>query len=96
MGPVNLRIANPGDMFGLNSSNFLCYLRIQPGLFRVARAPIRHARAVTRHTHAELWRTHCCSAAAQAAYSLLTLHPCITQFDIWKQLSVRVDFTLLP
>jgi hypothetical protein len=40
-----------------------------------------------------------CSATAQAVYSLLTLYPCVTQFltqfQIQKELCMRVDFTLL-
>jgi hypothetical protein len=43
--------------------------------------------------HGELRRAQASSATAQAAYSLLTLHPCVTQDQIRKKLCVTVDFT---
>jgi len=45
--------------------------------------------------HALLKRDLVSSATAQAAYSLLTLHPCVTQFQIQKELLYKSNFTLL-
>jgi hypothetical protein len=43
--------------------------------------------------HVGSGRVQECSATAQAAYSWLTLHPCVTQGQIRKKFCVRVDFT---
>jgi hypothetical protein len=45
--------------------------------------------------HVRSGRSQGCPATAQAAYSWLTLHPCVAQDQIQKKFCVGVDFTLL-
>jgi hypothetical protein len=58
-------------------------------------ALIRRLRDKIRHNHAGSSRLKVSAATAQAAYSWLTLHPCVNQIRIRKEISMRVDFTLL-
>lgn len=65
----------------------------QSGWLMLAHGKLRHESGTAALARAGSWRAQACSATAQAAYSLLTLHPCVTQDQIRKKLCVRVDFT---
>ena len=59
----------------------------------LAHGELRHKSGTITLARVGSWPAHACTATTQAAYSLLTLHPCVTQDQIRKKLCVRVDFT---